>query len=52
MVYVELFCQTIYQNGSNFTDRAIYGAEAQKTASLAKLCQTGSKNNALVETSW
>jgi hypothetical protein len=26
---VELFCQTIYQNGSSSTDRAVHGAEAQ-----------------------
>jgi len=32
----ELFCQTIYQNGSSSTNKVVHGVEAQKTASLVK----------------
>jgi hypothetical protein len=32
----ELFYQTVYQNGSSSTDKAVHGAKAQKTASLVK----------------
>jgi hypothetical protein len=35
-LYIELFCQTAYQNGSSSTDRVVYGAETKKTASLVK----------------
>jgi hypothetical protein len=27
---VELFCQTVYQIGSNSTNRTVYGAKAKK----------------------
>jgi hypothetical protein len=39
---VELFCQTIYQNGSNSTDGAIHGAKALENGftSEVELCQT------------
>jgi hypothetical protein len=33
---VELFCQTIYQNGSNFPNGVVHGVEASQTASLVK----------------
>jgi hypothetical protein len=41
----ELFCQTIYQNGSNSTDGTVQGAEAQKLGFTGELepCQIGPK---------
>ena len=40
-LYVELFCQMIYQNDSNSTDKASYGAQVQKNGSSdeVKPCQ-------------
>jgi hypothetical protein len=32
----ELFCQTGYQKGSSSIERAVRGAEAEKTTSLVK----------------
>jgi hypothetical protein len=46
-----LFCQTIYQNGYNSTDRAVHGAETKKNnfADEAEPCQTEQKRgNALM----
>jgi hypothetical protein len=33
---VEPFYQTIYQNRSSFTDKAVHGVEEKKTASMVK----------------
>jgi hypothetical protein len=42
-LYVKLFCQTTYQNGSSSTDKVIYGAETKKNSFNGEMepCQTG-----------
>jgi hypothetical protein len=46
----ELFCQTVYQNGSSSTDRAVYGAKTPKNSFTSEVesCQIGPKEDYLI----